>query len=77
MKVRVLVPSQNEVGASSPEEKSLEETISPALSELSSHSSEACRYLISLAKNGSLEQHQTKGRIMGVAGKLLRMLERE
>ena len=77
MKVGVLVPSQNEEGASSPGEKSLDEIISPALSELDSHSSEVCRYLISLAKNGSLEQHQTRGSITELAEKLLRMLEGE
>jgi len=76
-KVRLLVPGQNEEDVSSPEEKSLEEIISPALSELDSHSGEVCKYLISLAKNGSFEKHQTKGSIAELAEKLLRMLEGE
>lgn len=75
MKVRVSVPSQNEVDASSLTEKNLDEIISPALSELDSQSSEVSRYLISLAKDGSLEQHQTKGSITKLAEKLLQILE--
>jgi len=58
------------------DDKSLEEIISPALSELGSHSREARNYLISLAKNGSLEQHQTRGNIIETAEELLRKLRR-
>lgn len=56
------------------DEKSLEEIISPTLSELNSHSREARRYLISLAKNSSLKQHQTRGNIAELAEGLLRKL---
>lgn len=59
------------------EEKSLEEIISSALSELSSQSNEASRYLVSLAKNGSLEKHQTRGNVAEMAEELLRKLRRE
>ena len=76
-------PSQNKGGVQPTarkkkelDEKNLEEIISSALSELKSHSSEASRYLISLAKNGSLEQHQTKGNIRELAEELLRKLQR-
>lgn len=74
-KVRMLVQGQNKEGDFSPEEKSLHEIISPALSELDSYSNEVCRYLISLAKNGSLEQHQTRGGLTELAEKLLQMME--
>jgi len=77
MKVRGLIPGQNEEDASFPQERSLEEIISPALSELCVHSGEVCTYLISLAKNRFFEKHQTKGSITELAEKLLRMLEGE
>lgn len=58
------------------DERSLEEIIGSALSELSSQSSEASRYLISLAKNNSLEKHQTRRNIAEMAEELLRKLRR-
>jgi len=83
MEVGELVPSQNEEGAHATtkkkkrfDEKGLEEIISPALSKLVSHSKEARKYLISLAKNGSLEQHRTRGNITELAEELLRKLRR-
>lgn len=79
-----MVPSQNEEGAHANGEKdkkfddrSLEEIINPALSELNSQSSEASGYLASLARNGSLEQHQTGGNIKEAAEELLRKLRGE
>jgi len=81
MEVRKLVPGQNEEGAHATgeknkefDEKSLEEIINPALSELSSQSNETSRYLASLARNGFLEQHQTRGNITEIAEELLRKL---
>ena len=56
------------------DEKSLEEIISSDLSELDSHSKEAGEYLASLARNGSLERHQTKGDITKIAEELLQKL---
>lgn len=58
------------------DERGLEEIIGSALSELSSQSSEASRYLISLAKNSSLEKHQTRRNIAEMAEELLRKLWR-
>ena len=76
-----MIPNQNKAGAQSTskkkkgfDEKSLEKIISLALSELNSHGREASRYLISLAKNGSLEQHQTRGNITKLVEELLRKL---
>lgn len=59
------------------DEKSLEEIISSALSELSSQSNEASTYIISLAKNGSLEKHQTRGNVAEMAKELLHKLRGE
>lgn len=56
------------------DEKSLEEIICLASSGLNSHSREVRRYLISLAKDGSLEQHQTRGDITKLADELLQKL---
>lgn len=56
------------------DEKSLEEIICLASSGLKSHSREARGYLISLAKDGSLEQHQTRGNITKLADDLLQKL---
>ena len=59
------------------DKKSLGEIISSALSELSSQSKEASMYLISLANNGSLEKHQTKGNVAEMAKELLQKLRGE
>jgi len=56
------------------DETSLEKIIYSASSDLSSHSGEAREYLVSLAKDGSLEQHQTKGSITKFADELLKKL---
>ena len=58
----------------SSDETSLDKIIDSASSDLSSLSPEARNYLISLAKNGSLEQHQTKGNITKLADELLQKL---
>lgn len=56
------------------DDKSLEEIIGSALSELGSHCKEAGEYLASLARNGSLEHHQTRGNITEIAEELLQKL---
>lgn len=57
-----------------PDETSLEKIIYLASSDLNLLGSEASEYLISLAKDGSLEQHQTKGSITKLADELLQKL---
>lgn len=80
MEVEKLVSIKNEKDAPATtnkrefDEKSLEEIITPALSELNSQSRAASDYLISLARNGSLEQHQSKGNVTEIAEELLRKL---
>lgn len=56
------------------DEKSLEEIICFASSGLNTHSRAVLRYLISLAKDGSLEQHQTSGNITKLADEILQKL---
>jgi hypothetical protein len=58
----------------SDDETNLKNIIDSASSNLNSYSVEARKYLISLAKDGSLEQHQTKGNITKFADELLRKL---
>ena len=76
-----MIPNQSKANAHSTvkerkgfEEKSLEEIISPALSELNFDCKEAGEYLASLARNGSLEQYQTRGNIKETTEELLRKL---
>ena len=56
------------------DEKTLEEIVVLALSEMNLHSKEVYEYLVSLARNESLEKHQTEGNIIKFAENLLKKL---
>lgn len=56
------------------DETILEKIICSSSSDLILLSSETSEYLISLAKDGSLKQHQTKGSITKLADELLQKL---
>lgn len=54
--------------------RKLEEITAPALSALETESEPTYEYLVSLVKDGSLERHQTKGKIVRIADDILKKL---